>query len=216
MTSKAPAGACEERRAKRVLALGDSYTIGEGVAPESSWPVQLTTMLRSAGLTIEPPLIIAKTGWTTTELSVAIDQAVLDPPYDMVTLLVGVNDQYRNWPETCFPERYGALLERAITFAGGVADHCVAVSIPDWSTTAFAANDARGSAAIAAAIDRYNMMARQQAEVRGVAFVDVTAISRSTPWTTALVADGLHPSDAQYRAWVQQAILPVVRSRLHC
>lgn len=204
----------EARRAKRLLALGDSYTIGEGVAPESSWPAQLAIRLREHGLAIAQPQIIAKTGWTTTELAAAIEQAVLDPPYDLVTLLVGVNDQYRNWPETRFPDRYAALLERAVDLAGGAVTHCVAVSIPDWSTTAFAANDVRGREAIAAAIDRYNAMVRQQAESSGVAFVDVTAISRSTPWTTALVSDGLHPSDAQYRAWVDQAILPVVRSRL--
>jgi lysophospholipase L1-like esterase len=198
----------------RVLALGDSYTIGEGVAPESSWPAQLVARLRNDGLAMDQPVIIAQTGWTTTELTAALDQAVLEPPYDLVTLLVGVNDQYRDWSETLYPERYAALLERAVVLAGGEVRRCVAVSIPDWSTTAFAANDARGSKSIAAAIDRYNAMGRQQAEARGVAFVDVTAISRSEAFASALVADGLHPSDTQYRAWVDEAIAPVVRGRL--
>lgn len=198
----------------RMLALGDSYTIGEGVAPESSWPAQLVTALRNDGLAMGQPLIIAQTGWTTTELMAALDQAVLEPPYDLVTLLVGVNDQYRDWPETLFAERYAALLERAVGLAGGVVRRCVAVSIPDWSSTAFAARDVRGRSSIAEAIDRYNMMGRQEAEARGVAFVDVTAISRSEAFASALVADGLHPSETQYRVWVDEAIAPAVRGRL--
>lgn len=200
---------------QRLLALGDSYTIGEGVEPAGAWPERLVEHLRAAGVAIGKPTIIATTGWTTTELSAAVAGAMLDPPYDLVTLLVGVNDQYRDWPEEVFPGHYRELLAAAVRLAGADPRRCLAISIPDWSVTPFAAGDARGRAAIANAIDRYNALARGAAEAADVRFLDVTTISRSPAYAMSLVADGLHPSAAQYAAWVERAIAPAANRILN-
>jgi len=197
-----------EARPARLLALGDSYTIGEGVAPAATWPARLVEALRSRGRAWAAPKLIASTGWTTTELAEAIAAVPLDPPYDLVTLLVGVNDQYRDWPVDAYPSRHAALLDRAIALAGGAARRCIAVSIPDWGATPFAAGDARGRGAIAAAIDHYNAMAAANAAARGARFVNVTRLSRDPALLGALVDDGLHPSAEQYQAWVDRAIAP--------
>jgi lysophospholipase L1-like esterase len=201
-------------RIQRMLCLGDSYTIGEGVAERERWPALLADWLGVRGIPTAAPRVIAKTGWTTTELAAAIEDAALAPPHDLVTLLIGVNDQYRDWPEDDFPARHAGLLETAIGLAGGRSRRCLAISIPDWGVTAFGARDRRGPDAIGAAIDRYNAMARANAERRGVRFVDITALSRSPELAGALAEDGLHPSAAQYRAWVEQAIGPAARSAL--
>lgn len=195
-------------RPARLLALGDSYTIGEGLAPDAAWPARLVEALKARGRAWAPPTVIAATGWTTTELAEAINRAPLDPSYDLVTLLIGVNDQYRDWPVDAYPKRHAALLDRAIALAGGDARRCLAISIPDWSVTPFAAGDPRGRGAIAAAIDHYNAMAAANAAQRGVRFVDVTSLSRDPAFQGALVGDGLHPSAAQYQAWVDQIIAP--------
>src|SRR4029077_1522375 len=117
------------RAAERYLALGDSYTIGEGVAPEGRWPVQLAGRLRAEGVAIDDPEIIATTGWTTDELSAAMDAAKLSPPYDFVTLLIGVNNQYRGRSVANYRAEFSALLSRAIALAGERANHVVVVSI---------------------------------------------------------------------------------------
>jgi lysophospholipase L1-like esterase len=199
---------------RALLCLGDSYTIGEGVPECGRWPTLLANWLGVDGIPVLPPTVIGRTGWTTTELSAAIDVADLAPPYDLVTLLIGVNDQYRDWPETLYPARHAALLERAVGLAGGRVSRCLAISIPDWGATPFGARDHRGANAIGAAIDRYNAVARANAEARGVVFVDITTLSRSADLAGALVEDGLHPSIEQYRAWVERAIAPATRVAL--
>jgi lysophospholipase L1-like esterase len=193
---------------KRLLALGDSYTIGEGVEPAAAWPQRLVDHLRTNGVAIGAPTIIATTGWTTTELAAAVAEAMLDPPYDLVTLQVGVNDQYRDWSVEAFPGHYAELLAVAVRLAGADPRRCLAISIPDWGVTPFAAGDARSAVVIANAIDRYNALAQKTAEARAIRYLDVTTISRSTEHAMSLVADGLHPSAAQYAAWVEQVIAP--------
>ena len=193
---------------RRFLALGDSYTIGEGVAAGARWPVQLAVMLGHDGLAVEEPRIVARTGWTTDELLAAIELA--DPPidhdYDLVTLLIGVNDQYRGRGVGSFRAGFERLLERAATFAA-TAEHIVVVSIPDWSVTPFARNDRRGAASIAREIDEFNAAARALSESRGAAFVDITDISRGAADNLELLAaDALHPSAAMYARWA-----PVIR-----
>ena len=122
----------------RILALGDSYTIGESVAEEERWPVRLAAMLRSRGWSVAEPWFVARTGWTTDELSSGIDAARPDSAYDLVTLLIGVNNQYRNRSEEEYRAQFRALLGRAIGFARGKASHVLVVSIPDWAVTPFA------------------------------------------------------------------------------
>ena len=194
------------------LALGDSYTIGEAVPEGGRWPVQLARALRAGGVPLADPVIVARTGWTTDELDAAIDDARLDARYGLVTLLIGVNDQYRGRPVEDYAPRFEALLARAIGFAGGDAGRVVVLSIPDWGVTPFAARQDRDAARIARELDAYNATARGIAQRHGVAFVDITAYSRGAG-ATELADDGLHPSAAQYAAWARVAE-PVVRERL--
>lgn len=205
----APDPVAGEQDAVRYLALGDSYTIGEGVAAAERWPVQLAALLRAEGTDVAAPQIIARTGWTTDELDTGIDTADPQGPFELVTLLIGVNNQYRGRSVAEYRTQFRALLERAIGFAGGEAARVVIVSIPDWGVTPFAAG--RDRARIAQEIDAFNAVAQEEAQAAGAAFVDVTAISRATP--DAVVGDGLHPSGAQYGAWAQ-AVLPAARAAL--
>ena len=188
--------------AERYLALGDSYTIGEGVAPAERWPVQLAARLRAAGAEIGDPEIVATTGWTTDELSHAMDGAKLTAPYALVTLLIGVNNQYRGRSLANYREEFSALLVRAIALAGERTSRVVVVSIPDWGVTGFARAHQRDAHRVAIEVDAFNTTAREIAHDRGVAFVDVTAISRAAGDAPALLVDDrLHPSGAQYAQW---------------
>ncbi|HYO77394.1 MAG TPA: GDSL-type esterase/lipase family protein, partial [Thermoanaerobaculia bacterium] len=157
----------------RYLALGDSYTIGESVAPAERFPNQLARELN-----LGEPRIIAKTGWTTDELNAAINAANVTGTYELVTLLIGVNNQYRGRDPEQYRGEFAALLQRAIGFAGGDASNVVVVSIPDWGVTPFA--EGRNRADIAAAIDRYNAINREEAARAGARYVDITPISRGT------------------------------------
>jgi len=199
------------------LALGDSYTIGEGVAAAECWPRQLTARLRAQGVALGEPRIIANTGWTCAELISAIarsEPACAAPTYALVTLLIGVNDQYRDHPEADYAARWQALLKRAIALCTRGAAGCLAISIPDWGSTPFATQDPRGPAAVSAAIDRYNAIAAQIARAHHVIFCDITQVSRQSAVARALVADGLHPDAAQYAAWVGQVLAPAAQRGL--
>lgn len=201
---------------RRFLALGDSYTIGEGVDASERWPVQLTRVLRAEKIDLEEPRIIAKTGWTTAELLAAVDGAspTLERDFDLVSLLVGVNDQYRGLGAGSFRSGFEALFARAASLGARDPTRVVVVSIPDWSVTPFAASDPRDSAAIAAEIDEFNLFARESATRRAAAFVDITSESRRAASDPALLAaDQLHPSGAMYASWVRR-ILPVARKVL--
>lgn len=192
------------------LALGDSYTIGEGVAPSERWPVQLASAVRSQGVPIDDPTIVARTGWTTAELLDALDALPDDHPRDfaMVSLLVGVNDQYRGLGVSAFGDGFDRLLARAIRFAGGDAARVLVASIPDWSVTPFAEQDHRSGGAIAREIDEFNGAARARTLASHARFVDITSISRRAGGEPELLAnDRLHPSGLMYREWVR-IVLP--------
>jgi lysophospholipase L1-like esterase len=196
------------------LALGDSYTIGEGVAEADRWPSQLAALLCDEGIGLWPPRIIARTGWTTDELSTAMDAAEPLGDWDLVSLLVGVNDQYRGRDVDDYVGAFAALLQRAVSLAGGRADRVLALSIPDWGVTPFARDSGRDRARIAAELDAYNQAAREICASLGVAFVDITGISRDRGGDADMLAgDGLHPSAAMYTRWTHVA-LPVARGML--
>ncbi|MEP0547193.1 MAG: SGNH/GDSL hydrolase family protein [Rhodothermales bacterium] len=198
----------------RYLALGDSYTIGEAVPPEMRWPVLLADSLRARGSAVGDPEIIAQTGWTTDELSAAIDKADPQGPYDLVTLLIGVNNQYRGGNLDVYRTEFRALLRRATVFAGGKAGHVIVVSIPDWSVTPFAADDVRSPQEIGERIDAFNEVAREETALTGAHFVDITPYSRTAATDPSLVAgDGLHPSGAMYIGWAER-VLPVALDAL--
>lgn len=198
----------------RFLALGDSYTIGEAVGENGRWPAQLTARLRADGIALGAPHIVATTGWTTDELSAAMDANTLDPPYDLVTLSIGVNNQYRGRSADNYRVEFAALLERAIGLAGGRANHVIVVSIPDWGATRFGRESGRDTAKIAVELDAFNAINREEARRRGAHWTDVTPTSRRAGNAAGmLAADGLHPSTKQYARWLE-VILPAARIAL--
>jgi lysophospholipase L1-like esterase len=196
----------------RILALGDSYTIGEGVPAGGSWPLRLAALLRNEGVAVDHPKIIARTGWTTDELSAAVDGSRPDGPYDLVTLLVGVNNQYRGYSADVYRAEFRALLERAVAFAEGRPDRVIVLSIPDWSITPFA--HGRDRDRIARELDEFNAINRAETAAASARYVDVTPTSREArDRLDLLAADGLHPSGAMYERWAQ-LVLPVAIAAL--
>jgi lysophospholipase L1-like esterase len=194
------------------LALGDSYTIGERVDSALRWPVQLAQRLRDGGVPISDPLIIARTGWTTDELEEGIQEAGPEGPYDLVTLLIGVNNQYRGRDIEEYRVQLRGLMTRAVSFAGGRPQSVLVLSIPDWGVMPFAAD--RDREAIASEIDLFNQVKSQEAAALGLRYIDITAISREAVGDPELVAaDGLHPSGVQYSRWVHE-VLPVAKDHL--
>jgi lysophospholipase L1-like esterase len=193
------------------LALGDSYTIGESVSEEERWPNQLVKLLNAEGIQAEVT-IIARTGWTTDELWQGIQAREIQPPYDLVSLLIGVNNQYRERDINEYREQFVFLLNKSIAYAGGEPNRVVVLSIPDWGVTPFASG--RDSKKIAAEIDEFNQVNHEEAEKAGTHHVDVTPVSREAVSDETLIAsDGLHPSGKMYSSWARQ-VLPVVRAIL--
>lgn len=204
----------DQRPPLRFLALGDSYTIGEAVPAEQRWPVQLVQRLRARGLDVAAPEIVARTGWTTDELATAITAAPLAPPYDLVSLLIGVNDQYRGRPLAQYEAGFAALLRTAVRFAAERPERVLVLSIPDWGVTPFARRSGRDPERIGAEIDAFNARAKSHAQAAGVHFLDITDLTREAARQPELLAeDGLHPSGLEYARWAARAE-PIVRAGL--
>ena len=196
------------------LALGDSYSIGEGVEQEGRWPMQLARALRAAGIAIADPRIIAKTGWTSDELSTAMDAVEPLGKWNVVSLLIGVNDQYRGHAVDDYRASFTHLLQRAIALADANPRRVFVLSIPDWGVTPFARTELRSPRRIAHELDAYNAAASEICEAHDVAFVDITQVSRELGAQPEMLAeDGLHPSAAMHAEWTRLA-LPVVRGLL--
>jgi lysophospholipase L1-like esterase len=194
----------------RFLALGDSYTIGEAVELDERWPVRLAALLRARGIAVADPEIVARTGWTTDELSAGIDIASPRGPYGLASLLIGVNNQYRERSGAEYREQFRGLLARAIAFARGREERVIVLSIPDWGVTPFAAG--RDRARISREIDDFNSINRDETTRAGSRYIDITAISRRAAREPNLLAgDGLHPSGEMYEEWAR-AVLPVAAS----
>ena len=197
----------------RYLALGDSYTIGESVAEDERWPNQLAALITSSPQFAKPiggtergmeVTIIARTGWTTDELWQSIQAAKPEPPYDLVSLLIGVNNQYRGYDINEYREQFILLLNESIEYAGGDPNRVIVLSIPDWGVTPFAASRDRGQ--IGKEINAFNLVNRAESEKAGVHYVDVTPGSREATDDISLVAsDGLHPSGKMYSEWARLA-----------
>ena len=201
----------------RYLALGDSYTIGESVDESERWSMQLASLLESSPQIAKPfggtegggveVTIIARTGWTTDELWDGIQAQKIDPPYDLVSLLIGVNNQYRGRDIEEYREQFAFLLNKSIEYAGGDANRVIVLSIPDWGVTPFAGD--RDSKKIADEINRFNAINREETEKAGAHYIDITPISREAVNDPSLIAgDGLHPSGKMYTEWSKLA-LPV-------
>jgi lysophospholipase L1-like esterase len=193
-----------ELDSKTFLALGDSYTIGEAVDETNRWPIQLYNKLLEEGIKLDSPRIIATTGWTTSDLLYAIDNATIDENYSMVSLLIGVNNQYRGYPISQYEDEFQELLNKAITFAGGDPKNVFIISIPDYGVTPFARNRNLDAAKIAMELDQYNEIAESIAQTKNVSFTNITEDSRKAEDDTSYIAtDGLHPSGRMYSEWVQ-------------
>lgn len=190
----------DQTKAYSYLALGDSYTIGESVLTAENFPNQTAQLLRNRGYDFKSPEIVATTGWTTDELQTNINNRTFSAPYDVVTLLIGVNNQYRGRSVDTYKPEFENLLKQAIQFAGGKTEHVIVLSIPDWGITPFAAGRDRGQ--IAREIDEHNNANKAISEKYNVNYIDITPWTREAANDLSLVAaDGLHPSAKEYKRW---------------
>ena len=196
----------------RFLALGDSYTIGESVDPSESWPVQLAATMRADGVLLDDPTIIAQTGWTTSNLLAQIEASKPQGPFDLVTLLIGVNNQYQGKEIESYREEFGTLLDISSALAGGDPGRVVVLSIPDWSVTPFA--EGRERDRIRSQINQFNLVNQTASLAAGIHYVNITPISRQAAEDSSLLAaDNLHPSGKMYAAWVD-LLRPIVKEIL--
>ena len=185
------------------LALGDSYTIGESLPLEDNFPHQTVALLRKKGISITAPEIVAKTGWTTDELMDAITKRSLKSNYDYVSLLIGVNNQYRGRDIATYQKEFEQLLLQAIQFAGGKPEHVFVLSIPDWGATPFA--EGRDSEKIEREIDQFNAANLKIAQQYKVPYLEITVGTREAKQDLSLVAeDKLHPSKKEYARWAEK------------
>jgi lysophospholipase L1-like esterase len=184
------------------LALGDSYTIGQSIPENENYPEQAVTILNNSGFHFKAPDIIATTGWTTEDLLNAIaNKTVPAPPYDIVTLLIGVNNQYQGLPPSEYKTQFTILLQKSIAFAGNRASHVIVISIPDYSVTPFGQQTGEADY-IAGQIDSFNLINKQIAANYNVNYLNVTDSSRKAASDPTLIAsDSLHFSGKEYAIW---------------
>ena len=196
----------------RLLALGDSYTIGTGVTPDERWVDRLVERLQDDGIEVSDRRIVAADGWTTGRLAAAIERRPPDPPFDLVTLLIGANDAYQERSVESFRTDFVALLERAVEFAGGDPSAVAVATIPDYSVTPYC--EQRACEDHDERLEAYNRVVREEADAAETRLVDLVDVSRTVAADPSLVAaDGLHPSPEQYGRWLDR-IYPVARSVL--
>ncbi len=195
------------------LALGDSYTIGQSVEAYQNFPNQLIDKLKASNKKVSGK-IIAQTGWTTADLSNAIKNTSLATKYDFVSLLIGVNNQYRGYDISNYRKEFIELLQISIKYAGGNASHVFVLSIPDYSVTPFVGSNFYYATQIATEIDAYNQINKEETLKLNANYLDITPISRLAKNQTNLIAnDGLHPSAIMYQEWVK-FLAPMVISKL--
>ncbi|HEV7331152.1 MAG TPA: SGNH/GDSL hydrolase family protein [Flavisolibacter sp.] len=191
------------QRTYTYLALGDSYTIGEAVLLQESFPYQTVQMLRKQGFKMSAPEIIAKTGWTTAELQGGMVDYSFAPKYDFVSLLIGVNNQYRGQSIVAYKQQFESLLNRSIELAGGKTTHCFVLSIPDYSVTPFAKE--KDGPKISKEIDAYNNLSKALCIQYKVPYIEITADFRKAKEKEDYIAsDGLHPSAKAYTKWAKK------------
>jgi len=187
-------------RTRSYLALGDSYTIGQSVAPEDRYPVQLVKKLNEKGIMYADPEIIATSGWTTTNLLNALQNKKTDTPYDLVTLLIGVNNQYQRKTQAQYQEEFASLLHQAIGLAGDNRAHVIVLSIPDYTVTPFARF--MDKPLVISQLDSFNRINKEISKTSRVRYLDITWESRKAADDPSLIAeDGLHFSGKEYEIW---------------
>ncbi|WP_316816987.1 SGNH/GDSL hydrolase family protein [Pedobacter nyackensis] len=197
------------------LALGDSYTIGESLPVENNFPSLLTASLRTEGLDVAAPNIIATTGWTTSELQAAIKKEALTQKFGLVTLLIGVNNQYRGESLITYRKEFKELLQTALDFADGNKNHVFVLSIPDWGVTPYGAGSGRDQQNISNEINAFNLINKEETLALGLSYTDITPGSRKVASGLDLVAsDGLHYSAKMHAEWVaslKPAVMKVLK-----
>lgn len=199
-----PATTMNENNPKRTfLALGDSYTIGESVDEKDRWSMQLIDLLK-AEFNITKHEIIARTGWTTAELIVAIEAKKLTEQYDLVSLLIGVNNQYRGQSLDTYRVEFRQLLNISIKFAKNDAKKVIVLSIPDWGKTPFAQGNNKDN--IAAEIDAFNLVAKEECNKMNIVFIDITEITRRNTELSMFASDGLHYSGKMHGLWANEVL----------
>jgi lysophospholipase L1-like esterase len=204
LSMNAPAQHLKNQIPLRFLALGDSYTIGESVSEAERWPNQLADSLRKHGIKVASPKIIATTGWRTDDLKKAIVSANLTHDYTLVSLLIGVNNQYQGKPASAYAGEFEELLKTAIQLASGKKENVFVVSIPDYGYTPFGNQK---QASISAALEEFNHINERIATQYGVKYFSITDISRNGLTQPDLIAnDGLHPSGKMYSLWVEKIV----------
>lgn len=185
------------------LALGDSYTIGEQVSSDENFPHQTVALLHKQGIEVAKPVIIATTGWTTDELAASIREHNIVDNFSFVTLLIGVNNQYRGRDLENYKEEYTQLLDIAIRYANGHTQNVFVLSIPDWGVTPFA--EGKDRAQIAKDIDAYNAAKKEITLAHKCHYIDITDSTRKNGTTAEYLAeDGLHPSGKEYKIWAER------------
>lgn len=198
--------------AKSYLALGDSYTIGQSVAQNERFPAQTVSLLKQQGINMNDPVYIAQTGWTTANLQSAITNQNLPSTFDVVSLLIGVNDQYQGMDTSGYALRFTQLLEKAIQLAGGKKSNVFVLSIPDYSATPFVATANKSK--ITMEIDWFNAINKRITTSMNVSYTDITSSTREAATNAALVAnDNLHPSGLEYKKWAEM-LAPEMRTVL--
>lgn len=196
--------AIKETNELTYLALGDSYTIGESVHSSLRWPVQLSDSLRKRRIPLNHPRIIARTGWTTGDLLAAMDKRLKEEKFDLVSVLIGVNNQYQKKSIEEYEKELREVLQRAINRSNSGVDGVFAVSIPDYGVTPFGAERAEE---IAKEIEEFNAVFRRVAEEMGIDFYNITPVSKTAKNDQELTAsDGLHPSGKMYGLWVKEIV----------
>lgn len=185
------------------LALGDSYTVGTSELPENSWPLQFVQLMAKKGVFINPPTILAGAGWTTDDLIAKINTSNLEPEYDLVSLLIGVNNQYRGLDIDLFKVQFKELLDKSVEIAGKNTSRVFVLSIPDWGVTPFAR--LKDKDRIQRELTAYNAIIEAETNKRGILFIEITKSSRQALWNKTLIAsDSLHPSAKMYKDWAKK------------
>jgi lysophospholipase L1-like esterase len=196
----------------KYLALGDSYTIGESVCVTCRFPAQLADSLQSGHNYQVSTNIIAQTGWTTTNLKSAIAAEAPATDYDLVTLLIGVNNQFQHRPFSLYETEFPELVNIAISHANGNKNNVVVLSIPDYAYTPYGQGSSDPQE-ISDQIDAYNAFAENYCNSNDIKFVNITDITRNGLSNPALVADdGLHPSEDAYELFVEEMIDDVLEA----
>ncbi len=210
--NNSPAAMNTNDTGKRYLALGDSYTIGQSVAENERFPAQTVALLRAQNISIKDPQYIAITGWTTANLMTAINTQNPQGPFDLVTLLIGVNDQYQGVDTATYRTRFTQLLNKAVQLAGGKASHVFVLSIPDYSVTPFVQQ--ADKARVRREVDLFNAINKQVTLQNNIAYIDITPSTRQAETNASLIAnDGLHPSGLEYKKWAEM-LAPLIKQVL--